>query len=167
VTSWEYDYCTSFFASETCLANTKWFYLPFIEILEPRPNENKRFEYFSHKLLCSCNYHLCQLYISSNHAYPALVLFEQVIALNADKFLLYTVTDRNIAFFWYPFHMLPVELCESTCKSSSFPADRKYQKGKSRDNYIIFKNLIQNINVNGFMWFFCTINTILMQCHKI
>jgi hypothetical protein len=38
--------------------------------------------------------------------------------------------------------MLPVELwepnCKSTnCKSSSLPVDRKYQKGQSRDNYII------------------------------
>jgi hypothetical protein len=33
--------------------------------------------------------------------------------------------------------MLPVELWESRCKSSSLPGDRKYQKGQSRDNYII------------------------------
>jgi hypothetical protein len=33
--------------------------------------------------------------------------------------------------------MLPVELWESNCKSSSLPVDRKYQKGQSMDNYII------------------------------
>jgi hypothetical protein len=43
-----------------------------------------------------------------------------------DKFLFYTVTDWNIAFCWYPCHMLPVELCEPSCKSSSLPVDRKY-----------------------------------------
>ena len=33
--------------------------------------------------------------------------------------------------------MLPAELWEHSCKSSSLPVDRKYQKGKSRDIYII------------------------------
>ena len=33
--------------------------------------------------------------------------------------------------------MLPVELRENNCESSSLPVDRKYQKGKSRDDYII------------------------------
>jgi hypothetical protein len=33
--------------------------------------------------------------------------------------------------------MLPVELRENNCKSSSPPVDRKYQKGQSRDDYII------------------------------
>ena len=33
--------------------------------------------------------------------------------------------------------MLPVELWESNCKSSSLPVARKYQKGQSMDNYII------------------------------
>jgi hypothetical protein len=33
--------------------------------------------------------------------------------------------------------MLPVELWEPNCKSSSLPADRKYQKEQSRGNYVI------------------------------
>jgi len=33
--------------------------------------------------------------------------------------------------------MLPVELRENNCESSSLPVDRKYQKGQSRDDYII------------------------------
>jgi hypothetical protein len=33
--------------------------------------------------------------------------------------------------------MLPVELWEPNFKSSSPPVDRKYQKGQSKDNYII------------------------------
>jgi hypothetical protein len=33
--------------------------------------------------------------------------------------------------------MLPVELWEPSCKSSLLPVGRKYQKGQSRDNYII------------------------------
>jgi hypothetical protein len=33
--------------------------------------------------------------------------------------------------------MLPVEHWEPNCTSSSLPVDRKYQKGQSRDNYII------------------------------
>jgi hypothetical protein len=108
-------------------------------------------------------YHLCQLYISSNHTYPAFVLFEQVIALNADKFLLYTVTDRNIAFFWYPFHMLPVELCESTCKSSSFPADRKYQKGKSSTDPC--HSFVQNTYKLYILWHCINIVFIVQKNH--
>jgi hypothetical protein len=43
--------------------------------------------------------------------------------------------------------MLPLELGEPDCKSISLPVDRKYQKEKSRDNYInsLF-NLIGRIN---------------------
>ena len=41
------------------------------------------------------------------------------------------------AFFWYPCHMLSHELWEPSCKSSSLSVDRKYQKGQSRDKYII------------------------------
>jgi hypothetical protein len=33
--------------------------------------------------------------------------------------------------------MLPVEPWEPSCKSNSFPADRKYQKGQPRVTYII------------------------------
>ena len=46
------------------------------------------------------------------------------------------VTDPNIALPGTMSHV-PVELWEPTCKSSSLPVDRKYQKGQSRDNYII------------------------------
>ena len=28
---------------------------------------------------------------------------------------------------WYPYHMIPVESCEPSCKLSSLPVDRKYQ----------------------------------------
>ena len=60
--------------------------------------------------------------------YPALVLFEQANYIDWINFCyLYTVTDQNIVFFWYPFPMLPVELWEPKCKSSSLPVDRKYQ----------------------------------------
>jgi hypothetical protein len=47
--------------------------------------------------------------------------------------------------------MLSVELWEASYKSSSLPVDRKYQKGQSRENYIIYFHLIQNINVDGLM----------------
>ena len=47
------------------------------------------------------------------------------------------------SIFSYPCHMLPIELLEPRCKSSSL------QKGQSSDIY-----LIQNINVDGLMWFF-------------
>jgi hypothetical protein len=47
--------------------------------------------------------------------------------------------------------MFPVELWEPKCKSSSLPVDRNYQKGQSRDNYIILlfisKYKRQSINV--------------------
>jgi hypothetical protein len=49
----------------------------------------------------------------------------------------YLQSLRNNSFFWYPCHMLPVELWEPSFKSSSLPVDRKYQKGQSRDNDII------------------------------
>ena len=54
--------------------------------------------------------------------------------------------------------MLPVELWEPNCKYSSLPVDKKYQKGQSRDNYIMLvsnsKYKRQWINVI----FFCRIN---------
>lgn len=46
-----------------------------------------------------------------------------------EYFLLYAVTDRNVASSWYPCHMYHVEIW----KPSSLPLDRKYQgavKGK-------------------------------------
>ena len=33
--------------------------------------------------------------------------------------------------------MLLIELWETSCISSSLPVDRKYQKGQSRENYMI------------------------------
>ena len=53
-----------------------------------------------------------------------------------DNVLRYIVTGRNIAFFWHLCHLLPVELWEPNCTSSSFSVGRKYQKAQSRDNYI-------------------------------
>jgi hypothetical protein len=44
---------------------------------------------------------------------------------------------QKYSFCWYPCHMLPVELWEPSCKSSSLPVDRKYQKLQSRENCII------------------------------
>ena len=54
-----------------------------------------------------------------------------------DKCLLYTVTDRNITLLVPLSHALPVDFWKTSCKSSSLPVDRKYQKGQSRDNCII------------------------------
>ena len=51
--------------------------------------------------------------------------------------------------------MLPVELWEPSCKASSLPIDRKYQKGQSRDNYTI---LLFNLNYKR-RW----INVIFLQ----
>ena len=71
-----------------------------------------------------------------------------------DKFLLYTVTDRNITLSGTRTHFTSRALgTYGSCKSNSLPVDRKYQKRQSRDNYIIL-----------LMWFFCRINTILMHC---
>ena len=42
-----------------------------------------------------------------------------------DKFLLYIYCHwPNHSFFWYPCHMLPVELWETSCKSSSLLVDK-------------------------------------------
>ena len=55
--------------------------------------------------------------------------------------------------FWYPCYISPVELLETSCKSSSLPVYRKYQKGQSSD-------LIQNIDADGSTRFFCRIKNI-------
>jgi hypothetical protein len=45
--------------------------------------------------------------------------------------------------------MLPVELWEHSGKSSSPPVDGKYQKGQSRDNYmILFKSKYKHQWIN-------------------
>ena len=51
--------------------------------------------------------------------------------------------------------MIPIELWEPSYKPSSLPFDRKYQKGQSRENYII---LIFNSKYNR-QW----INVIFLQ----
>jgi len=61
--------------------------------------------------------------------YPALALFEQ--ANCSDWIFVIYCHWQKYSFFWYPFHILPVELWEPSCKSSSLPVDRKYQKGQS------------------------------------
>ena len=51
---------------------------------------------------------------------------------------MYILSLTEIYFFLVPLsHVTFADLCEPSCKSSSFPVDRKYQKGQSRDNYII------------------------------
>ena len=54
-----------------------------------------------------------------------------------DKCLLQNVTDRNKWLYWYPCHMLPIQLWETSCISRSLPVHTNYQKGQSRDNRII------------------------------
>ena len=58
------------------------------------------------------------------------------------------------SFFLYPFHRLDVELWERNFKSSSLSVDMKYQKGQSRDNYIIVLFNSKYINVDGLTFFF-------------
>ena len=67
------------------------------------------------------------------YIYPALILFEQSNCIDWIKFCC-ILSLIKIQLFWYPCHMLPVELLETSCKSSSLPVDRKYQKGQSRDD---------------------------------
>jgi hypothetical protein len=79
-------------------------------------------------------------------------------------FLLCTVNDRNNILFWYHCHMLPVEFWD--------PVHFLLRQNIKRGNhgiivYIFFYYLIQNINVDGLMWFFWRINTILMQYLKM
>jgi hypothetical protein len=67
--------------------------------------------------------------------YPQLVLFQQSNCIDWIHFCyLLSLTGIKDNFFWCPCHMLPVELWEPSCKSSSLPVDRKYQKGRPRDN---------------------------------
>ena len=42
------------------------------------------------------------------------------------------------SFFWYPFLMLPVELLEPNCKSSSLSIDRKYKNEQWNEEIIIY-----------------------------
>ena len=68
--------------------------------------------------------------------YPAFVVFEQANCIDWIIFSLYTFTDRK--FSGTPVtYILPVEVWEPSCISSTLPVDRKYQKGQSRDIFII------------------------------
>ena len=90
---------------------------------------------------------LTHKYTSQFHSLCFLSSTYSIWAVKLDKCVLYA-TDRHIAF-----HMLPVELWEISCKFGSKGAIKRYY-------------LIQNINIDGLMWFLCRINTILMQCFK-
>jgi hypothetical protein len=67
--------------------------------------------------------------MTDNSFYPALVLFEQANCIDSINFYYINSLTEIYSFFWCPFHMLPVELWEPNCTSSSLPVDRKYQKG--------------------------------------
>ena len=60
------------------------------------------------------------------------------------------------SFCWYPCYMLPGELREPSCISSSLPVDRKYQKRQSRDNCIIVLFIreccLMPINFSAIAW---------------
>ena len=69
--------------------------------------------------------------------YPAaLILFEQSNCIDWIN-LCCILSLIKIQLFWYPCHMLLVEFWETSCRSSSLPVDRKYQKGQSRDDWRI------------------------------
>ena len=66
--------------------------------------------------------------------------------------MLYTVTDQYIAFLVLLSHVLPIELWETSCVSSSLHADRKkYIKRGNQGIIAEFYNFIQNMNIDGFM----------------
>jgi hypothetical protein len=56
--------------------------------------------------------------------YPARVLFEQENCTNWIIFCYILSLTEIFSFIWYPCHMLPVELWEPSCKSSSLSVDR-------------------------------------------
>jgi len=58
--------------------------------------------------------------------------------------------------------MLPDELWKPSCKPSSFPVENI--KRGNQGITISFYYLIQNINVDGLIRYFCRISTILMWC---
>ena len=68
----------------------------------------------------------------------ALVLFEQSNFLDRISLCFILSLTELYSFFWYPCHVLPVELWETSCYSSSLPVHRKYRKGQSRDYFIIW-----------------------------
>jgi hypothetical protein len=82
-------------------------------------------------------------YLCSSHAliielYSAFVLFEQANVIDwvhVRYILSLSLTEYSLT--WYSCHMLRVELWETSCKSSLPHVDRTYQKGKSRDDYIL------------------------------
>ena len=104
-------------------------------------------------MIFSDNVHI--LYI-----YSALILLEQSNCIDwgniCNRLLLI-----EIKLFLVPCHMLLVELWETSCKFSS---TANIKRGNS---IVQFYNLIQNINDDGLMLFFCRINTILIQCLEI
>ena len=73
-----------------------------------------------------------------------LFYLSRQIALTGYFFVILSLTEIYNSFFWYHCHMLPAELWEPSCKSSSLPVDPKKkqkktkqnnkQKGQSRDN---------------------------------
>ena len=76
------------------------------------------------------------------------VYLSRQIALTGYVFVIYCHWLKY-SLFWYHSHMLPVELCDHICVSSSFPVDWKYQKRQSRDNFINYsksKFLLRWIN---------------------
>jgi hypothetical protein len=79
--------------------------------------------------------------------------------LQADSFYVkYSyILSLTYSFSWYPLHVLPIELWEPRCKSSSLPVDRKYQKGQSRDLSIFL--VLSRIHIN-----FIFYDTALILC---
>jgi hypothetical protein len=78
--------------------------------------------------------------------------------------LLYTVTDRNIVFSGTLVTCNMLIFGNLVVNPVHFLLTENIKKRDNKGIILWFYYLVQNINVDALMWFFCWINTILMQC---
>jgi hypothetical protein len=104
---------------------------------------------------CNWMWNCCNMFLKRYHSnmfYPALVLFEEANCIDWIYFLLYTVTDRNIAFLVPLPHVTCWVLRIIIVNPVHFLLRENIKMGKSRDNNIILlfnqKYKCQWINVN-------------------
>ena len=83
-----------------------------------------------------------------------------------DKVLLYIVTNRNTAFSGTSVTCYMLSFGSLVVNPVHFLLTGNIKRG-TQGIIKYFYYLIQNINVNEFIWFVCRISTILMQCLKI
>ena len=95
-----------------------------------------------------------------------LFYLSRQIALTGYFLLRHTVTDRNIAFSDTSVTFCLLNRGNLVVNPVHFLLIENIKRG-NQGIIILFYYLIKYINVDGFMWFCCKINTVLMHCLKI